>query len=125
MKKKQEKKNMNKILVVVVIILIGLVIFTSCSNCNQERYEKIKKDFEKGLKLHLNASYPSCTEGTESIVTSEFLINQGYIKKDILLDVEKKSYCKANAKTKCVDNEMTYTIYLKCESYESDGYVDW
>jgi len=108
----------------ILVIIIFLIFITGCDN-KEDRYEEIIKDFEEGLLWHLNASYPNCQEGSSGIITSSFLISNGYIKKEILLDVDKESYCKVNAKRACVNGENTYKIYLKCKDYVSDGYVDW
>lgn len=126
--------NMKKI-VLILIFISSMFLITSCNkntknkdNIEDKRYEEIKKDFEDGLKWKIKATYPNgCFEEDYHIgtTTSSYLINQGYIKKEILLDVDGKSYCKANAKTSCKDGEIVYNIYLKCNNYVTDGYEDW
>lgn len=116
---------MNKSLKIMSVLVLGLLFFSGCTKDNSKRYEKIKKDFEEGVVWYNSVRYPTCQEGGRGTVTSDFLISQGYIKKEILLDVDGKSYCKANAERKCINGENDYTIYLKCQDYEDEGYVDW
>jgi hypothetical protein len=98
---------------------------------DMNRYKEIKNDFETGLKWNISVSYPNgcansdSTTSYKNIITSSYLIQQGYIKKEIMLDVDGKSYCKANANTDCKDGKIVYDIYLNCKDYVDEGYVDW
>ena len=63
---------------------------------------------------------------------SSWLISNGLIKSNELLDIDKKSYCDAHVKAKAyfenpLDHQKNcavyYQIYLKCMNYEDKGYV--
>ena len=65
---------------------------------------------------------------------SSFLINNGYIKKEELLDIDNKSYCDVyvDISTEYKDKldhqrdcKIYYKIYLKCNEYADKGYIDW
>ena len=46
--------------------------------------------------------------------------------KDLLLDVDGKSYCKVRVEVKCVaKNEFAWDTYLKCNDYEDENYGNW
>ena len=70
-------------------------------------------------------------------MNSKFLINNGYIKKEELLDVDGKNYCdiyvvvyryideSISFEAYGNDCEVNYKAYIKCKDYEDKGYVDW
>ena len=72
------------------------------------------------------------TSGTH--YNASFLISNGYIKKDELIDVDGKNYCdvyvviQANFEDP-QDHQKNcstaYKIYLKCKDYKDKGYIDW
>lgn len=107
----------------------------------KERYTEIKESAKKASEHYLRALYPNCTISNESGETnspgtnfnSSWLISNGLIKKDELLDVDKKSYCDVHVKAKAyfenpLDHQKNcnvyYQIYLKCMNYEDKGYVE-
>ena len=46
--------------------------------------------------------------------------------KELLLDVDDKSYCKVRVEVKCVSvNEFAWDTYLKCKDYEDVNYSNW
>lgn len=120
-----------------ILLLLPFIIITACNSEDKEkedhskRYEEIKKDFEEGLLWSLNANYPNgCLEvkdGVRGRYDSAFLINQGYIKKEIMLDVDGISYCTAYADTSCttIGELPEYKIYLKCKDYVDKGHAGW
>ena len=127
---------MKRVIFGLVIIIFSIFIITGCDkkkvnneDINMNRYKEIKNDFEVGLKWNISSSYPNgCLNPDVSyneIITSNYLIQQGYIKKEVMLDVDGNSYCKANANTDCKDGKIVYNIYLKCKDYVDEGYVDW
>lgn len=132
---------MKKIVFGLIIVCFSMFVITGCAkkeknkeenkdnNMYLERYEEIKKDFEEGLKWNLTVSCPNCcldsNTSYKQTITSNYLVQQGYIKKDILLDVDKESYCKVYADTDCSDGKIVYDIYLKCNNYIDEGYIDW
>lgn len=135
-----------------VIILAIVVVFqknnkdikTNKDN-NDKRYLEIKESTKKAVEWNIKAMYPNCpitdtfdddknanTSGTH--YNASFLISNGYIKKDELIDVDGKNYCdvyvviQANFEDP-QDHQKNcstaYKIYLKCKDYKDKGYIDW
>lgn len=141
------------IIAVLIILVIGISISISISICSalykdkqknneQERYVQIKESTKKAVEWNIKAHYPGCSvskdfkegNGSGTHYNSSFLINQGYIKKSELLDVDNESYCDVyvDIKTYFQDPldqqrncEIYYRIYLKCKNYEDKGYINW
>lgn len=131
---------------IIIIISIGLVfvsfivgILAWFNNKRQaekmaveekERYEEIRNKFEEAVKQNINATFVihneyNCTHYNEQNLTSRWLIYQGNLKKEDMLDVDGESYCKALAKTYMGDNcTIKYNIYLSCKNYTDEGYKD-
>ena len=95
------------------------------------------------MKWNINAMYPNCpikdnfdeekSKFTGNHYNSSFLINNGYLKKDELLDVDGKSYCDIyviiqstfeNSQNHQNNCSIAYKIYLKCNKYKDKGYKD-
>ena len=119
---------------VYLLLMMISIISISCSKSNnKERYEEIKKDFEEALIKMLDATGLSnknngCDDKTSKseIVYSDFLIHNGYLKKEKMKDINNKNYCSLIAFTyKKDDCGIGYDIYLKCEDYEDQGYNSW
>lgn len=118
----------------ILSLMMISMISISCSKSNNNlRYEEIKKDFEEALIKMLDATGLSnnnngCDEKTSKsvIVSSDFLINNGYLKKEKIKDINNKKYCSLVAVTyKKDDCGIGYDTYLKCEDYEEEGYNSW
>lgn len=109
-------------------------------NNAMKRYAEIRESVKKASEHYLHALYPNCTisnEDRETYTLGEFfnsswLISNGLIKSNELLDIDKKSYCDAHVKAKAyfenpLDQQRNcavyYQIYLKCMNYEDKGYV--
>ena len=137
---------------VLVIILAIVVVFqkhnedikTNKDN-NDKRYLEIKESTKKAVEWNIKAMYPNCpitdtfdddkkanTSGTH--YNASFLISNGYIKKDELIDVDGKNYCDVYVviQTNFEDPQdhqkncsTAYKIYLKCKDYKDKGYIDW
>lgn len=91
------------------------------------------------MEWNLKAIYSSCTLISEpneetmryGTLHSLDLVNEGYIKKKELHDVDNKSYCDAFIEihqtpydSKGYDNcEISYKIFLKCKDYEEEDYL--
>ncbi len=144
------KKKIIVIVSIVIIVIIGLIIGfalynnykTNQENKAQERYAEIRESVEKAVNWNVKAMYPGCSISKElkenmsphSYYNSNFLINNGYIKKSELLDIDNKSYCDIYVKINTyfenpLDHqhncEVYYKIYLKCKDYEDKGYIYW
>lgn len=122
-------------------VKFGLWIYTwdvSIKNENisqKKRYTEILDSLEKAVKWQIDSAFVirdeyNCThiDGI-GILTPEYLISQGYLKQEEMLDVDGKSYCDARVYTSVgeYDGEtchMEYEIYLKCKDYETPGYLE-
>ena len=142
---------MNKKKLIIIIIFSFIVIFSLVffsinlfenkkQNNIEKRYDEIRESAKKAMEWKLRANYPRCPIGDKykkrknSHSNSKYLIDQGYIKKEELLDVDLVNYCDIYVETytyfkeaKDLQNncEVDYKIYLKCKNYEDKGYMDW
>ena len=80
-------------------------------------FERLKKKESVEQSVEWNVS--------RILAKTNYLTQQGYIKKEILLDINNESYCKIYANTDCKDDKFVYDIFLKCKDYVDEGYVDW
>lgn len=139
--------NRNKIMIVILISVVLLfTIFIMLynkyeKNKEQQRYNEIRENVKAAVEWNINAMYPYCkiSDGFKKDLSgayynSSFLINNGYIKKEELLDVDKKSYCDVYVDIKSEyedelehqrDCKIYYKIYLKCNNFEDKGYINW
>ena len=95
---------------------------------------------KKASEHYLRALNPNCSISNENRETNapgiffnaSSLLRNGLIKKNELLDIDKKSYCDVHVKsTSYFENPLDhqrncavyYQIYLKCKNYEDKGYV--
>ncbi len=117
-----------------VILLISVVLlFSGCNNSNEEKYQEIKNKFEDALIKQLDATGLSnknhgCDLSTSKsiIVDVDSLIQNGFLKREDIKDIDDKSYCDVVAKTyKKDDCGVGYDIYLKCKDYQDEGYYSW
>ncbi len=126
--------------VIVIFIFLGLILyinFSKINKVNQKRYDEIKEIIQNGVEKNIRAMYPNCLidrnlqkdnlQGTH--YDSSFLINNGYIKKEDLLDVDQKSFCKAkvniyvyyeNPLDHQKDCQVNYKISLECKHYKDE-----
>ena len=142
-----KKKNiiLISILFLVIIGIIVSIFFITKKDDKEiipeERYKEIKESAKNAAEWHLKATQPYCVIGDSkekkrySHMNSKFLINNGYIKKEELLDVDGKSYCdiyvveyryideSISLESYGNDCEINYKFYIKCKDYEDKGYV--
>lgn len=127
---------MKKIILYIIVCILFILIFFVGVFCylkyeENMRYEKILKDFEDAVIWKLDATgmskkicEPNVTK--KSIISSKHLIQQGYLKKESMVDINEMSYCSAYAKTFDTDDcGVDYKIYLKCKNFETSGYIGW
>lgn len=133
------------ILVIIICSILGFILYNNYKKEQeqkaQERYSEIRESVKKAVEWNIHAQYPGCSiakeykkTGAGNFYNSSFLINNGYIKQNELLDIDNKSYCDIYA---IIDSyfenpldyqhncEVYYKIYLKCANYEDKGYVNW
>lgn len=147
-----KKKWMIIIIIICTVLIIG-VIAVKYKNINNEktnnrlntkRYSEIKESVKIAVEKRIKAQYPSCPISQEwkdeyksksgQFFQASGLINNGYIKKNELLDVDNKSYCDVYVVIKPYYEDpqdqqhnchINYNFYLKCNDYEDEGYIDW
>lgn len=141
------KKKIIMILTIIFIIclclVIGVFLYKNVQENNKQvRYDEIRENVKKAVEWQISAVYPYCsiesglkkTSRSGSYYNSSHLINQGYIKKKELLDVDNNSYCDVYVKiNQDYDDiydprkncKIYYKIYLKCKDYEDKGYINW
>ena len=115
----------------IIIILSIYTIFNFNIAKEKERYNEIEKAFEEAVIWKLDATGNSkrhCEENItkEMTITADHLINNGYLKKENMLDIDGKSYCDGYAKTFAAgDCGVDYKLYIKCNDYKTEGYKDY
>ena len=115
----------------IIIILSIYTIFNFNIAKEKERYNEIEKAFEEAVIWKLDATGNSkrhCEENItkEMTITADHLINNGYLKKEDMLDTSGKSYCDGYAKTFAVEDcGIDYKLYIKCNDYKTEGYKDY
>ena len=127
------KKNLLIIIfIVIIIILLSIYMTFNFNNAKEkERYNEIKDAFEEGVICNLDPTGNSkrhCEENItkEMTITADHLINNGYLKKEDMLDTSGKSYCDGYAKTFAVEDcGIDYKLYIKCNDYKTEGYKDY
>lgn len=111
-----------------------------CGVSKSKSYTEIKESIKKATEWCIKAQYPKCvlseyednpTASNGSSYDTSFLINNGYIKKSELLDIDGQSYCDTHVRVRTFyENQfdhqnnckVSYKIYLKCKDYEDKGY---
>ncbi|MBO5121245.1 MAG: hypothetical protein J6C28_06150 [Bacilli bacterium] len=142
------KKKILIIVSIILVIILGISIYivlysNNQNNKVQERYKEIRESAAKAAEWHLKATQPYCVIGDTkekkkySHMNSNFFINNGYIKKEELLDVDGVSYCdiyvvdyryideSISFEAYGNDCEVNYKVYIKCKDYKDKGYIDW
>ncbi len=141
---KKKKIIVAMIILVCLCVAISLILHNKYKkdkeNREQQRYTEIRKNVKTAVEWNINAMYPNCeiSDGFKDLsgthYNSSFLINNGYIKKEQLLDVDNKSYCDVyvDIRTEYKDKlehqrdcKIYYKIYLKCNNFEDKGYINW
>lgn len=137
------------VLIITLAIIFGFQkYYTQLKNDDKKsndykRYLEIKESTKKAVEWNIRAQYPNCSitsnfdkknNAVSSQYNSSFLINNGYIKQDELLDVDGENYCdvyvviQMNSEN-LLDNSkkcsVAYKIYLKCSEYKDKEYINW
>lgn len=126
------KKKIIITILLIFSIIIGSILFVNIRNHvveeqNKKRYEEIRKNIDTELKRYMYVIAPKCyPENGTPLLTHQDLVYNGGMDKEKLLDVDKKSYCKAYIKTRCVEvGKWNWDIYISCKKYTDKGYIDW
>lgn len=128
-------KTLSKILIIIgiLIIMIMAVFFILQKEAikkeasDEKRYQTIKKDIDKEMERYLYYIAPNCSsENSGGHLTHKDLVYNNGFEKDKLLDVDKKSYCKAYIKYKCIeDGKWDWKTTISCKNYQDKDYKDW
>ena len=126
--------NMKKLILFLLVLLgLGIGVFIYIKIDNNRKYEQISNNFEDALntyfKVKIKYGYKEeyCSNNGDEIVTSSYLISQGYLKKDNIKDIDNKNYCTAYTKIHG-SNECKYVfdkIYIKCKNFVTEGHAGW
>lgn len=126
------KKKIFILILIVIFIVSAGILFVKFKNYkiqkqNTKRYEEIKKDIDFELKRYMYVIAPKCyPENGSPLLTHKDLVNNGGMDKEKFLDIDRKSYCKAYIKTKCVEiGKWTWNITISCKDYTDKEYIDW
>jgi len=101
-----------------------MVIKNSHDN-ETKRYKEIKEDVKKEAIAYLTVMQ-RIDISSEQYLCEDDIVNPLHrgANKDIILDIDKESYCKVAIKGFVKDNKWDANVYLKCKKYEDDLYED-
>lgn len=117
------KKKIIVLSIIAIIIIISIIFNIQKTN----RYSEIKEDVRKEA-----IAYLTLIRGTNvNLTEEEYLYEDDIINplhrgadKKILLDIDKKSYCKVAIKGFINNNKWDANVYLKCNKYEDKLYEE-
>ncbi len=117
------KKKIIVLSIIAIIIIISIIFNIQKTN----RYSEIKEDVRKEAIAYLTLIRGANVNLTEE----EYLYEDDIINplhrgadKKILLDIDKKSYCKVAIKGFINNNKWDAKVYLKCNKYEDKLYEE-
>lgn len=122
------KNKKNIIIASILFILIIAIIFIVIKiNHNNEikRYEEIKNNVKKEAIAYLTL-IQKVDISKEKYLYEDDIVNplKRGANKNIILDIDKESYCKVAIKGFVKDNKWDADVYLKCKRYEDKLYED-
>lgn len=120
------KNKKNIIIASILFILIIAIIFIVIKiNHNNEikRYEEIKNNLKKEAIAYLTI-IQKVDISKEKYLYEDDIVNplKRGANKNIILDIDKESYCKVAIKGFVKDNKWDADVYLKCKRYEDKLY---
>ena len=115
------------IILIIFILLTSVVIFLININHKKEieRYNQIKSDVKEEAITYLTITRVP-ENGKKAYLYEDDIVNplhRGEDKK-IILDVDKKSYCRVSIEGFAKDNKWDANVYLKCKKYEDKLYEE-
>ena len=86
-------------------------------------YSDIEETLRSGAKKYINKEYDKL--GIDVLViTSSSLIDKGYLKTSDLEDPDRSNqYCSGYVEVELIGSKATYTPYVSCTKYKTNGYV--
>ncbi len=110
-------------LVVLIIFIVVIVLIKKESD--NKRYKQIKEDVKREAEAYLEITKPIIYNPNKK----EWLYEEDIVSplhrganKNIILDVDKKNYCKVAIRGYVQDNKWNAKVYLKCKNYEDELY---
>lgn len=121
-----KKKKLIMIIVAILVVILGTLLFIVYINSkNTKRYTEIKENVASESERFLNLSLPpEYNEGREEYLYEDDIVDlqaRG-ADKNILLDIDKKTYCKTVIMGKCSNKEWKVKVYLSCKKYKDKEY---
>ena len=110
-----------------MLVIIAFIVFININHKKEnERYEQIKKDVREEAITYLTIVQTPYAEGYEYYLYDDDIVNPLHrgADKNILLDVDNKSYCKSSIRGFVKDGKWDANVYLKCNKYEDKEYED-
>ena len=119
-----------KIIIVILIIstltIIAYFIYNDINYKNElQRYNQIKEDIRVEAITYLTIiRIPQ--SGKKAYLYEDDIVNPLHrgADKNIILDVDNKSYCKVSIEGFVKDNKWDANVYLKCKKYEDELYEE-
>ena len=121
------KKKIIICLITVLLVVAACIILINMNHKkDNERYEQIKKDVREEAITYLTIIQTPYAEGYEYYLYEDDIVNPLHrgADKNILLDVDNKSYCKSSIRGFVKDGKWDADVYLKCNKYEDKEYED-
>ena len=121
------KKKIIICLITVLLVVAACIILINMNHKkDNERYEQIKKDVREEAITYLTIIQTPYAEGYEYYLYEDDIVNPLHrgADKNILLDVDNKSYCKSSIRGFVKDGKWDADVYLKCNKFEDKEYED-
>lgn len=119
-----------KIIIFLILLLITIgsnIILKNIKHNNElKRYKQIKENVRKEAISYLTITSIPLKKGYEKYLYEDDIVNplkRGADKK-IIIDIDKKSYCKTAIKGFVKNNRWDAKVYIKCKKYEDKEYED-
>ena len=117
--------------IILIVLCIGIIIWSNYKNIiskiNQRHYDEIKENIQPDIEAYVRLTSYYCdpvnSENTAvMVITDETLIYQRGMDKELLLDIDRESYCKVRVEVRCVSkNKFDWDTYIKCKGYEDEN----
>ena len=122
----KRKKIIIVILIISTLTIIAYFIYNDINYKNElQRYNQIKEDVRVEAITYLTIiRIPQ--SGKKAYLYEDDIVNPLHrgADKNIILDVDKKSYCKVSIEGFVKDNKWDANVYLKCKKYEDELYEE-
>jgi len=113
---------------IVILVLVIFIIIGSHNKRNIEDYNNIEKEINVAMEKYLEKNELYATESKPLILTTDILIEEGFLDKNIFDGKTCLGYSKAyyrdvyDDETK--DGENVINSYINCKGYTTKGYKE-